>query len=252
LLRIYLAGEVQIESDGRLIRESDLPARQGRLAFVHLASHRDHALSREELADTVWAGQLPTAWGASLSAIISKLRAILGRAGLDREGSIVSALGCYQLKLPAGAWVDLEVAASSLHYAEADIAGGRPADAYGRALVALTILRRPFLPGAGGPWVEARREALQAELVRALESMIVCLESNGEAALAVRNAEELVSLEPFRESGYRHLMRLHASRGDRAEALQVYELCRARLVDELGVGPSAETEALQVALLKSG
>src|ERR1700730_10460408 len=94
LLRIYLAGEVQIESDGRLIREADLPARQGRLAFVHLASHRDHALSRDELADAVWPGRLPPAWGASLSAIISKLRAILGRAGLDRDGSIVSALGC--------------------------------------------------------------------------------------------------------------------------------------------------------------
>ena len=251
MLRIYLAGEVQIESDGRLIREADLPARQGRLAFVHLASNRDHAVSREELADAVWSGRLPPVWGTSLSAIISKLRAILDRAGLDRDGSIVSAFGCYQLKLPAGTWVDLEVAASSLHHAEADTDAGRPADAYGPALVALSILRRPFLPGAVGPWVEARQEALRAELVRAIECMIFCLESNGELALALRNAEELVTLEPFRESGYRHLMRLHASRGDRAEALQVYELCRARLVDELGVGPSAETEALQVALLKS-
>jgi DNA-binding SARP family transcriptional activator len=251
LVRIYLAGEVQIESDGRLIREADLPARQGRLAFVHLASSRNHALAREELAETLWPGRLPPAWGTSLSAIISKLRAILGRAGLDRDQSIVSALGCYQLKLPTGTWVDLEVASSSLHQAEADITGGRADGAYGPALVALTILRRPFLPGAGGTWVEARREALRAELVRALECMIECLSANGELALAVRNAEELVTLEPFRESGYRHLMRLHASRGDRAEALQVYELCRTRLVDELGVGPSPETEALQVALLKS-
>jgi len=39
-------------------------------------------------------------------------------------------------------------------------------------------------------------------------------------------------------------------RGDRAEALRIYELCRERLVEELGVGPSPETEALQVALLK--
>lgn len=252
MLRIYLAGEVQIESDGRLVRESDLPARQGRLAFVHLTSHRDHALSRQDLADTVWPDRLPPAWGGSLSAIISKLRAILGRVGLDRDESIVSALGCYQLKLPPGTWVDLEVAASSLHQAESDVAAGRPGDAYGPALVAVTILRRPFLPGAGGPWVEARRQALHAELVRAMEAMIACLEYNGELALALRNAEELVTLEPFRESGYRHLMRLHAARGDRAEALQVYELCRARLVDELGVGPSPETEALQVALLKSG
>jgi len=251
LIRIYLAGEIQIESEQGLIRESDLPARQGRLAFAHLASTRDHPLAREQLAETLWPGRLPKAWEVSVSAIISKLRATLSGAGLNRDGVIVTAFSSYQLCLPADAWVDLEVAAGSLHQAEATVVAGRAADGYGEALVALTILRRPFLAGANGPWVDARRELLRAELVRALECMVACLEATGEVALAVRNAEELVALEPFRESGYRHLMRLHAGRGNRAEALRVYEVCRMRLVDELGVGPSAETEALQVALLRS-
>jgi DNA-binding SARP family transcriptional activator len=250
LIRIYLAGEIQIESEHGLIRESDLPARQGRLAFAHLASTRDHPLAREELAETLWPGKLARAWEVSLSAIISKLRATLAGAGLDRDGVIVTAFSSYQLRLPPDVWVDLEVAAASLHHAEANVAAGHALDAYGEALVALTILRRPFLAGAAGPWVDARREVLRAELVRALECMVACLEASGEVALAVRNAEELVALEPFRESGYRHLMRLHAGRGDRAEALRLYEVCRTRLVDELGVGPSAETEALQLALLK--
>lgn len=249
-LRVYLAGELQVESGEHLVREADLPARQGRLAFALLVMQRDHPVSREELADVLWPDRLPKAWGVSLSAIISKLRAILGTAGLDRDGSIVSALGCYQLRLPKDAWVDLEVAASSLHEAEGRVAAGRADDAYGFALVALMILRRPFLTGATGPWVDARREVLRAELVRALECMIECLIATEELALAVRNAEELVTMEPFRESGYRQLMRLHASRGDRAEALRVYETCRARLSDELGVGPSGETEALQLELLK--
>jgi DNA-binding SARP family transcriptional activator len=251
LLRIYLAGEVQIESDGRLVREADLPARQGRLAFAHLVVQRGHPVPREELAEVLWPGRLPRAWSVSLSAIISKLRVTLMGAGMDRDGSIASALGCYQLRLPADAWVDLEVAAASLHTAEAAVAAGKAAGAYGGALVALTILRRPFLPGDNGPWVLARREILRSELVRALECMISCLTANGELELAVRNAEQLVTLEPFHESGYRHLMQLHASRGDRAQALRVYEACRERLADELGVGPSAETEALQVALLKA-
>jgi len=87
-------------------------------------------------------------------------------------------------------------------------------------------------------------------MVRALACMTSCLVANGELALALRNAEELVRLEPLRESGYRQLMRVHVARGDRGEALRVYEACRQRLVDELGVGPSAATEALQVSLLK--
>jgi DNA-binding SARP family transcriptional activator len=250
LVRVYLAGEVQIEGDDHLVRESDLPARQGRLVFAHLVLSREHPLPSDELAESVWPGRLPPTWAVSLSAIISKLRTNLAAAGLDRHRALSGAFGCYQVRLPADAWVDLEVATSSLHEAEAKVAAGRAGTAYGQALVAVTILRRPFLPGADGPWVEGRRTALRAELTRALECMVACLEANDELQLAIRNAEELVALEPFRETGYRHLMRLHAARGDRAEALRVYETCRTRLADELGVGPSAETEALQLALLR--
>ena len=252
MLRVYLAGEVMLESGPILVREARLPARQGRLAFAHLVDTRANPASREEVADVVWPGALPRAWDVALSAIVSKLRLVMEDVGVPRDTATSSAFGCYQLHRPEGAWVDLEVAAAGLHSAEAAVAAGRPGEAYGDALVAITILRRPFLPGATGDWVEGRREALRGLRMRALECMISCLSANGELPLAVRNAEELVSLEPFRESGYRQLMRLHAARGDRAEALRVYELCRERLREELGVSPSAETEALQVSLLKAG
>jgi SARP family transcriptional regulator, regulator of embCAB operon len=252
VIRVYIAGEIVVESEQRLLREADLPARQGRLAFAYLVDRRAHAVARQDLADVLWPDRLPDAWAVSLSAIVSKLRVALESVGLPRDNAINTAFGCYQLRLPADAWVDLEVAASALHSAEAAVAGGRAADAYGDALVALTILRRPFLAGARGGWVDARRETLRGHLVRALDCMISCQTATHELALALRNAEELVALEPFRESGYRHLMRLHALRGDRAQALQVYETCRARLVDELGVGPSVETKSLQLELLKAG
>jgi DNA-binding SARP family transcriptional activator len=157
LIRIYLAGEIQIESEHGLIRESDLPARQGRLAFAHLASTRNHSLAREELAETLWPGKLPRAWEVSLSAIISKLRATLAGAGLDRDGVIVTAFSSYQLRLPADAWVDLEVAAGSLHQAEAKVAAGRALDAYGEALVALLICAQSaHVPSLAAPHVHCR------------------------------------------------------------------------------------------------
>jgi DNA-binding SARP family transcriptional activator len=252
VIRVYIAGEIQVEAEHRLLREADLPARQGRLAFAYLVDRRAHAVAREDLATVLWPDRLPDAWAVSLSAIISKLRVALESVGLPRDDVINTAFGCYQLRLPADAWVDLEVAAAGLHQAEAKVAAGRAAAAYGDALVALTILRRPFLTGAAGSWVDGRRETLRGYLVQALDCMISCQAATDELALAMRNAEELVAMEPFRESGYRHLMRLHARRGDRGQALQVYETCRTRLVDELGVGPSAETESLQLELLKAG
>ena len=38
----------------------------------------------------------------------------------------------------------------------------------------------------------------------------------------------MVQFEPFRETAYQLLMRMHAAAGDRAEALRVFARCRER------------------------
>ena len=62
-------------------------------------------------------------------------------------------------------------------------------------------------------------------------------------------ARESVALEPFREAGYRQLMRVHAALGNRAEATRVYETCRALLRTELDTVPSPETQAVYDAIV---
>ena len=74
----------------------------------------------------------------------------------------------------------------------------------------------------------------------------------GEASLAVQYASEVIELEPFRETAYQHLMRLHAQMGNRAEALRVFGRCRELLRDELGASPSPELEALFLEILRAG
>jgi len=73
---------------------------------------------------------------------------------------------------------------------------------------------------------------------------------NQEHTLAVEAAREMIVLRPFRESGYRLLMRGHAAAGNRAEALQVYEECRAFISDELGVAPSQQTKRVHSEVLQ--
>jgi len=242
VLRIYLTGEPCLLDGGRLIAAGRLPRRQGRLAFAYLVSERARPVTRAELAEALWPGCLPASYEAALSALVSKLRALLGRQ------AITSAGGCYRLELAADAWVDTEAAHAGVHEAEAALRAGRHGAAYGPATVAAAILRRPFLPGAEGPWVDQRREALRRLLLRALDVLSEVHAWNREPSLAVRVAEQAVALEPFRESGYRRLMALHQRAGDRADALRVYERCRRLLADELGTTPAAETEAVRAAL----
>jgi len=47
-------------------------------------------------------------------------------------------------------------------------------------------------------------------------------------------------------------MRLHATMGNNAEALRVFEQCRRLLREELGASPSAQTEAVFLKILRAG
>jgi SARP family transcriptional regulator, regulator of embCAB operon len=249
LLRIYLTGEVAVECGERLLREADLAGRQGRLALVYLVAERERAVTQSELAELLWPDSLPTSWPVALSAVISKLRQKLATLGLDRERIIANAFRCYQFRPPDDTWIDLEAAADAVHQAEGAVLANRLQAAYGPALIATTIARRPFLVGEDAPWVEARRERLHDILVRALDCRVEALMWNDELALAQDQARAAVELEPFRESGYRRLMQVLVRRGDRAEAVRVYQECRRRLADELGVSPSDETESLMRAVI---
>ncbi|HVC75409.1 MAG TPA: BTAD domain-containing putative transcriptional regulator [Candidatus Micrarchaeaceae archaeon] len=244
MLRIYLSGEVQAERDGRLLRESKLGGRQGRFVLTYLVSERKRAVTQSGLAEALWPESLPPSWTVALSAIISRLRSRLATLGLVRSHIIGNAFGCYQFSAPADTWVDLEAALAGVDAAEGFVAAGNAQAAYGPSLIATTILRRPFLAGDAGPWAESKRVALAAALVRALDTRVEALAANGEVELAMTHAREAVRMEPYRESGYRRLMRMQIRNGDRGEAIRSYKECRRLLESELGVGPSEETEAL--------
>lgn len=251
-MRIYLAGRIGIELGDRLIDERDLPGRQGRLAFALLAANRGRATPRDALADALWPEGLPNSWDIALSAILSNLRTVLARVGLDRSRVISTASGSCQLHLPVDTWVDLEAAARAVDEAEGALRRGDPMQAYGWAGVATAIARRPLLANESGAWLDLQRAELRGLLIRALDCCAEIFTWNGETTLAVEAAEETLTLEPYRETGYQRLMRVHAAAGNRAYALRTYERCRTLLAEELGVDPSPQTEAVYRQILSAG
>jgi len=95
--------------------------------------------------------------------------------------------------------------------------------------------------------VDGDREAL-----RALEAYAAAALGTGgtELPAAVRAGRQLVGLVPLRETGYQVLMQAIAAQGNVAEALRVYnDLCEV-LRDELGVSPSASSQAVYNRLLR--
>jgi len=206
---------------------------------------------RDELADLLWGDELPATWEKALGVLMTKLRALLEECGIDGSTALTSAFGCYKLSLPAGSWIDVDAAREALERAEAELAVGDFMEAKAQGATAAALARRVFLPGEEGPWVEEKRRDLNEVLLRAVECQRDASFGAGEFAEAVRNAEGVTRLEPFRESGYRRLMEAHAAAGNPAEALRVYERCRRFLADELGAYPSPETEAIYLDVLRA-
>jgi DNA-binding SARP family transcriptional activator len=243
-LRIQLCGRVAIARGGERL-EGGLPGRQGRRCFVYLAASRARPVTRDELVDALWDAPPPAA-DAALSALASKLRRLLGADALPGRGDL-------QLVLPDGTWIDLEAAREAIHRAEAAVAGAAWARAWSAAQVALHTARRGLLAGDDGEWIDELRRELDGIYLRALEAYGAAALGLGGAELAAaeRAGRELARRAPLREAGHRLLMRALVARGNPAEALAAYEHLRVLLRDELGVGPSAPTQELHLAILGS-
>ena len=244
-LRLYLTGRLIAELGDKRFDERRLPGRQGRRAFVFLALERARPVPIDELADAVWATATPAgSWETALSAIVSKLRALLRPFG----ATVATAAGCYQLTLPPGAWVDVEEARRALDQAESYVRAASFPSAWGPSNVAASIAARPLLAGIDAEWITRARAGLRDVRVRALECLAAVAAANREYPLAAQLARDVVALEPFHETGWQRLMRALADGGNRAEALRAYASCRDLLAKELGVAPSPETEKLARAL----
>lgn len=249
VVSVRLAGRLSVAYGHRTVDADAFRGRQGRLVFAFLVTNH-RPVTRDELAELLWADDIPTAWDSNLSAIVSRLRSLLERIGLDGSEVISGARGTYEFRPPGDLWVDIAYAERSLREAEAAVAAGEQRRGAAAAAVARDVARRPLLPGDESPWLEQKRSETRELLVRASEVLADAQHACGDLTSALRVAEEVVKLEPFRESGYRRLMAIHADAGNRAEALQTWERCRGLLAEELGVEPSPETEALYLELLR--
>ena len=241
--RIQLCGRFVVELDGRRL-EAGLPSRQGRLLFAYLALHRDRAATRDELIDALWPYATPAAAPSALSVLVSKARAALGPGILSGRSDL-------RLNLPPSARVDVEDCLAAIHEAQSAVALGDSKRAWGPALRAQFIARRPLLPEHDTPWLDQWRRRLEEIHDQALEAYAAsCLGIGGtELPAAERAARHLLERSPLRETGYALLMNALAAQGNAAEAMRIYDRARTTLDHELGITPGRAIQEAHTQLL---
>src|SRR5437667_1254122 len=112
-------------------------------------------------------------------------------------------------------------------------------------------VRGPFLAGFKlrdsqffDDWTRQQREYWHLRVHQLFDALSMLYERVGDAARAIETVTRWLSFDPLNEEGYRRLMRLRFSQGDRVGALRAYANGRAVLAEQLQIEPEPETVAL--------
>src|SRR2546425_830535 len=112
--------------------------------------------------------------------------------------------------------------------------------AHGPFLAGFTLRDSQFFDD----WARQQREYWHLRVHQLFDILSKLYERAGDGEHSVETASRWLSFDPLTEEGYRRLMRLRFSQGDRAGALRAYANGRAVLAEQLQVEPEPETVAL--------
>ena len=93
-------------------------------------------------------------------------------------------------------------------------------------------------------WSSQHREYWHLRVHQVFDALSMLYEQGGEVERAIEAVSRWLNFDPLSEEGYRRLMRLRFSQGDRVGALRTYARGRAVLASELQIEPEPETVAL--------
>ncbi len=239
-VELRLLGPVEVVVDGRMVR---LVRRQERFLLAVLALEPGRFVPVERLADLLW--QEPPAQARSgVAAMVSHLRSALAAA---------QPLGVHIRAARGGYALEADPAMTDLHRFRVQVERARAAPAgerIGLLDTALGLWRGPALAGAADSWQRALLcDELDEMRIATQEEWLQARLDAGEHRELVDPLTRLAGEYPLRERVRGQLMTALYRAGRRPDALNAYRQARRTLVDELGLEPGPELQALHRAIL---
>lgn len=240
-LEIRAFGPMEVVHDGGRVR---VASRLQRVLLALLLVRRHQVVPAQTLVESMWPGGPPSAAARNLRFHVHRLRRVLGD---------VAALQY----LPPGYALAVAEADVDLYRFEALVRRGRVAAGGGDDRGAAALLREatdlcrgPAFPGLED-LTEVAVEAQRLDELRlaALEERVAAELALGEHPALISELTALVATYPLRER-FRAQLMIALYRGGRpADALATYRDGRRILVNELGIEPNEECQALERAIL---
>ena len=213
------------------------PKQRALLALLLL--HHGERLSVDRIADALWGDAVPATATKTVQVYVGQVRKRLG------DGLILTEPGGYRAEVD-GHDLDLVGFERLIDDGTRRLEDGDPAAAREALAEALSLWRGSALPDL--PDEDAVRR-LEEQRLLALERRIDADLALGHHDRVVGELQALVASDPLRERPRAQLMLALYRSGRQAEALEVYRDGRRRLIDELGLEPGPELQAVERAIL---
>ncbi len=247
-LRIHIFGPIRVNSGSQTVGMKLIPTVRNLLAYILLNPHRSYP--RDVLAGLTWGDRPAEQARNCLNTAIWRLRGILEPEGVPRGTYLTSgAEGEIGFNWDSDHWLDLEIFEDSARQAAAFPSDALPESQAHLLEESLQLYQAELLEGVYSDWAVRERERLRNLYLDCLSRLINYYKSRDDYEPAILFGQHILRLDPLREDINRELMRLLWLNGQRAQAVQQYETCRAVLENELGILPMPETRQLYEMIL---
>ena len=243
ILKVTLFGGIRVthsdwQTEITITRES-----QALLAYLLLQRQRNH--SREVLADLFWGEHSQQKARGSLNTALWKLKKALEPEGIPAGTYLKNShAGEVGFNKDSQYWLDVEIFEGGINQILI-----RPFEAVEESQLAdlnqvLGLYQGDLLEGIYDNWALRERERLRALYLKSLIYLLQFYSFHKAFEKAIAYGQQILDLDPLREEIHREMMKLYLRNGQRALAVQQYEICRLTLDKELGVAPMEDTQRL--------
>ena len=243
-VKVHTLGKFNVQRDGAPLGNLTKVGRKPLLLLQAIIALGGRGISQQHLTEALWPDAEGDSQVIAFETALSRLRKLIGKDSIVLKGGSASLN-------ERSVWLDcwaLERLLLKLEKALGTNADAAEVERLAKRL--FTLYQGPFLGE------ESEQAWILPYRVRCCNRFLRCLGQLGrhwETAQEWRKALDChlrgLEVEPLAEQLYRDAMRCHRELRQPAEALALYEQCRAALKAALNLTPTAETEALRRSLL---
>jgi DNA-binding SARP family transcriptional activator len=245
-LAVRLFGPLAVDDGVSTRGPGDLGGMRPKQVLEILLAARGHRVSTDRLAELLWGDARPDKWAGSIQTFISVLRRRLTSDGDRARELVITEASAYRF---ATELVDLDLD----RFDELLERSSRESTHRSRWSLeqALALVQGEVLEDEPyATWAQDLRGTYHGRVLGAHLDAADAALAELDYAGALAHAEKAAALDGFSERAQRIAMLGLYGLGRQHEALAAYRAFRSRLDQELGLTPTAETRALEAAILR--